>query len=80
MDQRIEVYGTTRHDLNGMRGAATDVHPSYNANEHVVLSQSRYSIHLDSGEVFKVKFGNLRAVDAERECADNAEEVLADLD
>ena len=56
MDQRVEIYGTSRHDLNGKRGVATDFH--WYSNDH---SRDRYTVLLDSGAQFKVPRGKLRA-------------------
>ena len=56
MDQRIEVYGTTRHDLNGKRGVATDFH-GYASDP----SRDRYTVLLDSGETFKCRKTAVRA-------------------
>ena len=59
MDKRVEIHGTSRADMNGKRGVATDFHPSGMPN--VVLSASRYTVRLDSGEAFKLKPANVRA-------------------
>ena len=59
MDKRVEIHGTSRADMNGKRGVATDFH-SYPADR----TKDRYSVHLDSGEAFKVKPANVRAVSA----------------
>ena len=56
MDKRVEIHGTSRADMNGKRGVATDFH-SYPADR----TKDRYSVQLDSGEAFKVKPANLRA-------------------
>ena len=48
------INGTSRQDLNGKRGIATDFHPVGNA-DRVITSQSRYAVLLDSGEQFKVR-------------------------
>ena len=62
MDHRIEIHGTTRHDMNGKRGIATDFSPSFvNADGDVALSQSRYVVTLDSGERFRVRVEQVRA-------------------
>ena len=55
MDKRVEIHGTSRADINGKRGVATDFH--YNPDE----SKMRYTVQLDSGEAFKVKRANVRA-------------------
>ena len=57
MDQRVEIHGTSRTDMNGKCGVATDFHPM-DLND---TSQDRYVVHLDSGEAFKVKPANVRA-------------------
>jgi len=59
MDKRVEICGTSRQDMNGKRGLATDFH-SYE-DDH---SKNRYSVKLDSGESVKVKPANLRAAPA----------------
>ena len=55
MDQRIVINGTSRQDLNGKRGIATDFHPVYDEDGCVCGLQSRYTVLLDTGEQFKVK-------------------------
>ena len=55
MDKRVEIHGTSRADMNGKRGVATDFH--WDEDE----SKWRYTVQLDSGEAFKVKPANLRA-------------------
>ena len=59
MDKRVEIHGTSRADMNGKRGVATDFHPS--GSPVVDLSASRYTVQLDSGEAFKLKPANVRA-------------------
>ena len=59
MDKRVEIHGTSRADMNGKRGVATDFHPS--AMPNVDLTASRYTVKLDSGEAFKLKPANVRA-------------------
>ena len=49
MYKRVEVYGTTRQDMNGKRGLATDFH-WYKEDP----TKSRYTVKLDTGEVFRV--------------------------
>ena len=58
MDKRVEIHGTSRADMNGKRGVATDFH-WYEDDE----SKWRYTVQLDSGEAFKVKPANVRAPD-----------------
>ena len=57
MDKRVEIHGTSRADMNGKRGVATDFH-WYKADDK---SKWRYTVQLDSGEAFKVKPANVRA-------------------
>ena len=59
MDKRVEIHGTSRADINGQRGVATDFH-YYREDE----SKWRYTVQLDSGEAFKVKPANVRAEEA----------------
>ena len=47
MDKRVEIRGTTRQDMNGKRGVATDFH--YDKDR----TTRRYTVKLDSGVVFK---------------------------
>ena len=54
MDKRVEIHGTSRADMNGKRGVATDFH--YDEDR-----SSRYTVQLDSGEAFKLKLANVRA-------------------
>ena len=56
MDERVEVYGTSRHDLNGKHGVATDFH-CYPSDR----SRDRYSVLLDSGETYKFRPAAVRA-------------------
>ena len=56
MDKRIEVYGTSRHDLNGKHGVATDFHRYLDDR-----SRDRYTVLLDSGESFKCRPTAVRA-------------------
>ena len=56
MDKRVEIHGTSRADMNGKRGVATDFH-SYPADR----TKDRYTVQLDSGEAFKLKPANVRA-------------------
>ena len=55
MDKRVEIHGTSRADMNGKRGVATDFH------WYEDQSKWRYTVQLDSGEAFKLKPANLRA-------------------
>ena len=56
MDKRVEIHGTSRADMNGQRGVATDFH-FYREDQ----SKWRYTVQLDSGEAFKLKPANVRA-------------------
>ena len=58
MDKRVEIHGTSRADMNGKRGVATDFHPVGGIKSP---STWRYVVQLDSGEAFKLKPANLRA-------------------
>ena len=55
MDKRVEIHGTSRADMNGKRGVATDFHWYEDEDKW------RYSVKLDGGEAFKVKPANVRA-------------------
>ena len=55
MDKRVEIHGTSRADMNGKRGVATDFHWDDDR------SKWRYTVQLDSGEAFKLKPANVRA-------------------
>ena len=49
-------HGTSRYDLNGKHGVATDFH-GYKADR----SRDRYSVRLDSGETYKFRPTAVRA-------------------
>ena len=57
MSRRIKIYGTTRHDLNGKLGVATDFHRYIKDPD---TSRDRYTVLLDSGEQFKIRPSRLR--------------------
>ena len=57
MDKRVEIHGTSRADMNGKRGIATDFHPM-DAKDRTTW---RYTVKLDGGEAFKFKLANVRA-------------------
>ena len=57
MDKRVEIHGTSRADMNGKRGVATDFH-MMDVKDPTTW---RYTVQLDSGEAFKLKRANLRA-------------------
>ena len=56
MDKRVELHGTSRADMNGKRGVATDFHPM-NVDDDTTW---RYTVKLDGGEAFKVKPASVR--------------------
>ena len=56
MDKRVEIHGTSRADMNGKRGVATDFH--WYEDEK---GKWRYTVKLDGGEAFKVKPASVRA-------------------
>ena len=56
MDKRVELHGTSRADMNGKRGVATDFHPM----DHEDVTTWRYTVKLDGGEAFKLKLANVR--------------------
>ena len=58
MDKRVVIHGTSRADMNGKCGVATDFHAMGGVHDR---SQDRYTVRLDSGEAFKVKPANVRA-------------------
>ena len=57
MDKRVEIHGTSRADMNGKRGVATDFNPM-DKNDRTTW---RYTVKLDGGEAFKFKPANVRA-------------------
>ena len=57
MDKRVEIHGTSRADMNGKRGVATDFH-TMNTKDATTW---RYTVKLDGGEAFKVKPAHVRA-------------------
>ena len=59
MDKRVEIHGTSRADMNGKRGVATDFHPMGGPSGD--RTTWRYTVQLDSGEAFKLKPANVRA-------------------
>ena len=58
MDKRVEIHGTSRADINGKHGVATDFHPMGGPQDPTTC---RYTVQLDSGEAFKLKPANMRA-------------------
>ena len=59
MDKRVEIHGTSRADLNGKRGVATDFHIMGGPKGD--RATWRYTVKLDGGEAFKVKPASVRA-------------------
>ena len=55
----MEIHGTSRADMNGKRGVATDFHPMGGPKGD--RTTWRYTVKLDGGEAFKVKPANVRA-------------------
>ena len=58
MGKRVEIHGTSRADMNGKRGVATDFHPMGGPEDRTTW---RYTVKLDGGEAFKLKLANVRA-------------------
>ena len=58
MDKRVEIHGTSRADMNGKCGVATDFHLVGGPEDR---TKDRYTVQLDSGEAFKLKPANVRA-------------------
>ena len=56
MNKRVEISGTSRADLNGKPGVATDFH-FVDIHDHTTW---RYKVKLDGGEAFKLKVANVR--------------------
>ena len=56
MGKRVEIHGTSRANLNGKCGIATDFHA-------VGIDDTtwRYTVKFDGGEAFKLKLANVRA-------------------
>ena len=59
MDKRVEIHGTTRAEMNGKRGVATDFHIM--GGPLGDRTTWRYTVKLDGGEAFKLKPANVRA-------------------
>ena len=64
MDKRVEIHGTSRADMNGKRGVATDFHTMGGPGGD--RTAWRYTVKLDSGEGFKFKPANVRAEGADK--------------
>ena len=83
MDKRVEIHGTSRADMNGKRGVATDFH--WDEDE----SKWRYTVNFDSGEAFKVKPASVRAeglaamhplIDKQVDLSDGRSGIVIDFD
>ena len=61
MDKRVELHGTSRADMNGKRGVATDFHAMPMGGATGDRTTWRYTVKLDDGEAFKLKPANVRA-------------------
>ena len=59
MDQRVEIHGTSRTDMNGKCGVATDFH-RMDVNDR---TSWRYTVKLDNGEEYRLRPEKLRAKD-----------------
>ena len=57
MDKRVVIHGTSRADMNGKCGVATDFHPLDIKDP----TTWRYTVKLDSGEEYKLRPERLRA-------------------
>ena len=57
MDKRVVIHGTSRVDMNGKCGVATDFHPTDPKDR----TTWRYTVKLDSGEEYKLRPERLRA-------------------
>ena len=55
MGKRVKIHASSRADMNGKCGVATDFHL------HDVKGNWRYTVKLDGGEAFKLKPANVRA-------------------
>ena len=55
----VEIHGTSRADLIGKRGVATDFHPMGGPTGD--RTTWRYTVKLDGGEAFKLKLATVRA-------------------
>ena len=76
MDKRVMIHGTSRADMNGKCGLATDFHPMGGLNDR---SADRYTVKLDSGEEYKLRPERLRAESEEGAGAGGGIKRAADL-
>ena len=60
MDQRVEIINTSRRDLSGKTGVATDFDLVRDADGEFDWKSARYTVVLDGGGVFKVRVTQLR--------------------
>ena len=58
MGKRVEIHGTSRADLNGKGGVAPDFHMMGGPKGD--RATWRYTVKLDGGEAFKVKWTSVR--------------------
>ena len=61
MDKRVVIHGTSRADMNGKCGVATDFHPMDPEDR----TTWRYTVKLDSGVEYKLRPERLRAEEEE---------------
>ena len=57
--QRVEIHSTSREDINGKCGVATEFHQVGGASDR---TKDRYTVTLHDGEAFKLKPTNLRVL------------------
>ena len=57
MDKRVVIHGTSREDMNGKCGVATDFHPMGGRDDRTA---DRYTVKLDNGEEYKLRPEKLR--------------------
>ena len=57
MDKRVVIHGTSRADMNGKRGVATDFHPMGGPTDRTA---DRYTVKLDNGEEYMLRPERLR--------------------
>ena len=60
MDKGVVIHGTSRADMNGKCGVATDFHPMDPDG-----TTWRYTVKLDSGEEYKLRPERLRSAEEE---------------
>ena len=57
MDKRVVIHGTSRADVNGKCGVATDFHSVDGLSDRTA---DRYTVRLEGGEEYKLRPANLR--------------------